>query len=78
MGRVPLSSYAKDKFVAPEMSKLTAATIRDMVPSGRTAGTLARQLHPEHGPAPEPAQPLVIPPPPWSQHYQGEDEEEDA
>jgi hypothetical protein len=29
-GRVELSSYAKDKFVAPEMSKLTAATIRDM------------------------------------------------
>jgi hypothetical protein len=30
MGRVPLSSYAKDKFVAPEMSKLTAASIRDI------------------------------------------------
>ena len=27
---MPLSNYAKDKFVAPEMSKFTAATIRDM------------------------------------------------
>jgi hypothetical protein len=26
----PLSNYAKDKFVAPEMSKFTAATIRVM------------------------------------------------
>jgi hypothetical protein len=27
---MPLSNYAKDKFVAPEMSKFTAAAIRDM------------------------------------------------
>jgi hypothetical protein len=30
MWRVPLSSYATDKFIAPEMSKLTAVSIRDM------------------------------------------------
>jgi hypothetical protein len=27
---MPLSAYAKDKYVAPEMSKFTVATIRDM------------------------------------------------
>lgn len=29
-GGVPLSNYAKDKLIAPEMSKFTSATIRDM------------------------------------------------
>jgi hypothetical protein len=36
---MPLSAYAKDTFIAPEMSKFTSASIKDM------AGTSAEQEH---------------------------------
>jgi hypothetical protein len=35
---VPLSAYARDKFIAPEMSEFTAASIKDMSEVGAMQG----------------------------------------
>jgi hypothetical protein len=63
---------------APALSPAVAELLTETGELDRILDGRGLEFEPATGPAPEPAQPLVIPPPPWSQHYQGEDEEEDA
>ena len=57
---------------APTLSPAVAELLAETGELDRILDGRGLEFEPATGPAPEPAQPLVIEPPPWSEHYRPE------